>query len=74
MQAAVSNYLTVPYHFYLAYDASARLLARDPNAENQTRMGSYLKIADKGHDLLIDVFKQLEASEPLRIQGGRTWG
>lgn len=70
----IINYLTVPYHFYLAYDAAARLLARDPSPENQARMASYLKIAMTGHDLLIDVFKQLEASEPLRLQGGRSWG
>lgn len=74
MQGVLANYLTTPYHFYLAYDVSARLLARDPSAENQARMGSYLKIADAGQELLVNVFKQLEASEPLRMQGGRTWG
>lgn len=74
LQGTIANYLTTPYHFYLAYDVAARLLARDPSAENQARMGSYLKIADKGQDLLVNVFKQLEASEPLRLQGGRSWG
>ncbi len=74
MQGAIANYLTTPYHYYLAYDAAARLLARDPSPENQARVGAYLKIAGNGHTLLIDVFKQLEASEPLRMQGGRSWG
>lgn len=73
MQVTIANYLTTPYHFYLSYDAAARLLARDPSPENQARMSSYLKIADAGQQLLINVFKQLEASEPLRLSGGRQW-
>lgn len=73
-QAAIpSNYLCRPYDFYIAYSAAARLLARDPSPENSGRASQYLTIASEGKDLLINVFKQLEASEPLRMQGGRQW-
>lgn len=71
MSGALSNYLLRPYDFYLCFDVAARLLTRDPSAENSSRMSSYLTIATQGKDALIDVFKQLEASEPLRISGGR---
>lgn len=73
MQGTVANYLCRPYDFYLAYSASARLLARDPSPENSGRSSQYLVIAGQGKELLINVFKQLEASEPLRMQGGRQW-
>lgn len=73
MQISTANYLCRPYDFYLAYSAAARLLARDPNPENASRQGNYMKIATEGKDLLITVFKQLEADEPLRMSGGRRW-
>jgi hypothetical protein len=73
LYGVVSNYLLRPYDFYLAYSAAARLLARDPSPENQARAGQYLVIAGQGKDLLINVFKQLEADEPLRMSGGRQW-
>jgi hypothetical protein len=68
---ATSNYLLRPYDFYVAYSAAARLLARDPSATNQPRAGEYLKIAGEGKELLVNVFKNLEAEEPLRLRGGR---
>lgn len=68
-----TNYLLRPYDFYLAYSAAARLLARDPSPENQARAGQYLKISGEGKDLLVNVFKNLEAEEPLRLRGGRQW-
>lgn len=71
---ALSNYLCRPFDFYLAYSAAARLLARDPSATNSPRAGEYLKIAGEGKDLLMTVFKELEAEEPRRLQGGRNWG
>lgn len=68
-----SNYFTLPYHFYIAYSAAARLLARDPSPENQVRAGQYLVIAGQGKELLINIFKNLEAEEPIRLRGGRQW-
>jgi hypothetical protein len=68
-----TTYLTLPYDFYVAYSAAARLLARDPSPENESRIANYLKIADGGKELLINVFKQLEVDEPMRLRGGRSW-
>lgn len=73
MLGATSNYLLRPFDFYLAYSAAPRLLARDPSPENSQRSGSYLSVAQKGKESLIDVFKQMESEEPLRFRGGRTW-
>lgn len=73
MQGTIANYLCRPYDFYLAYSAAARLLARDPSPENSGRASQYLALTNQGKEALIDVFKQLEASEPLRMQGGRQW-
>lgn len=68
-----TTYLVRPYDFYIAYSAAARLLARDPTPENLQRQAAYLKIAHTGKDLLIGVFKELEAEEPKRLRGGRQW-
>lgn len=73
MLGTSSNYLLRPFDFYVAYSASARLLARDVSATNQAKAGEYLKIAGEGKELITNVFKQLEASEPLRLVGGRRW-
>lgn len=73
MQGTTPNYLCRPYDFYLPYSAAARLLARDPNPENSGRASSYISLTQQGKDALISVFKQLEASEPLRMEGGRIW-
>lgn len=68
-----TNYLMRPYDFYLAYSAAARLLARDPSPENNGRAAQYLEIAREGKELIVNVFKNLEAEEPLRLRGGRNW-
>ncbi len=73
MLGALSNYLLRPFDFYLAYSASARLLARDPSAQNQAKSGEYLKISGDGKANLTQVFKALEAEEPKRMSGGRYW-
>lgn len=69
----LSNYLLRPFDFYLAYSAAARLLSRDPSPENNGRRAAYMEIAKEGKDLLITVLKELEAEEPRRLTGGRTW-
>lgn len=73
MLGTASNYLLRPFDFYIAYSAAARLLARDPSAANQAKSIQYLEIAREGKELITNVFKQLEASEPLRLVGGRRW-
>ncbi len=73
MQGTVANYLCRPFDFYLAYSAAARLLSRDPSPENSGRASAYLSLTSQGKDALINVFKQLEADEPLRMRGGRQW-
>lgn len=71
--AGNSNFVLRPYDFYVAYSAAARLLARDPSAINQPKQASYMEIAREGKELITNVFKQLEADEPLRFRGGRQW-
>lgn len=69
-----TSFLMRPYDFYIAYSAAARLLARDPSPENSGRASQYLVIAGQGKELLINVLKNLEAEEPIRLRGGRNWG
>jgi hypothetical protein len=73
MLGTSSNYLLRPYDQYLTYNVAARLLARDPSAENQARSKEYLNISNAGKANLVQVFKQLEKEEPPRISGGRYW-
>lgn len=73
MLGALSNYLLRPYDFYLAYNVSARLLARDPSDLNNARAGQYLRISGEGKANLVQVLKALEAEEPKRMAGGRYW-
>lgn len=73
MLGTTSNYLLRPFDFYIAYSTSARLLARDASAANQSKASEYLKISADGKDNLVQVFKALEAEEPKRMAGGRYW-
>lgn len=68
-----SNYLLRPYDFYLAYSAASRLLARDPSDINNNKAAQYQEIARQGKELITNVFKNLEYSEPRRLTGGRRW-
>lgn len=71
--SSTSNAQLRPYDFYLAYPASARLLARDPNDMNNARAARYIQLGNEGKNILIQVFKALEAEEPKRMSGGRYW-
>lgn len=73
MLGTASNYLLRPYDFYLAYNVAARLLARFPSDENNSRSAQYLKISSEGKANLVQVLKALEAEEPKRMSGGRYW-
>jgi hypothetical protein len=68
-----ANTLLTPYHWGLAYDASARLLVRDPNPQNAVKSPSYMKIADNVLTDVIQTFKSLEREESPRLRGGRNW-
>jgi len=59
---------TAPYHFGLAYSVAARLLLRDPNAQNAAKVEPYRSVSDRALADLITVFKALEKSEPLRLR------
>lgn len=74
MSGTTSNYLLRPYDYGLAFDAAARLLARDPSQENVAKMTSYISVAKGVLANVVQVFKALEAQEPSRLQGGRYWG
>lgn len=73
MSGTDSNYILRPYDFYIAYSAAARLLARDASDPNYAKKNEYQKISGEGKELLINVFKDLEAVAPPRILGGRRW-
>lgn len=68
-----SNYILRPYDWGLAYDASARLLLRDPSEANAKKSADYGNVAAGVRASLIQVFKALEAETPKRVRGGRTW-
>jgi hypothetical protein len=68
-----SSPLTSPYHYGLAYDASSRLLLRDPNQVNAVKVGDYRKIADDVLASVVQTYKALERQEPYRLRGGRVF-
>lgn len=73
LSSGTQNFLLRPYDWGLAYDVSARLLARDPSPQNSTRSVNYQRIADGVLAEVVQVFKALEKEEPMRIRGGRYW-
>lgn len=73
MSGTSSNTLLRPYDWGLAYDASSRLLARDPSEVNAKKQSDFMKFADNVFGQLIQSYKQLETEEPKRIRGGRNW-
>lgn len=62
-----------PYDWGLAYECSARLLARDPNAINASKTSNFAKIAAGVRADVVQVFKQLERNEPPRLQMPMRW-
>ena len=73
MSGTTANSLLRPFDWGLAYEASARLLARDPSEVNVPKSGNYAAIARGVKQNVIQVFKAFEKSNPLRLQGGRRW-
>lgn len=73
MLGTLSNYMLRPYDWGVAYSTSARLLARDPSPVNSPKAQSYEGVATNVLDDIIQVFKALEAEEPMRLSGGRYW-
>lgn len=73
MSGSSSNTLLRPYDWGLAYDASGRLLARDPSDANAKKQADYMKFSDNVFSQLIQNYKQIDTEEPKRIRGGRNW-
>lgn len=73
MSGTSSNAMLRPYDWGLAYEASARLLARDPSKENSKKSIDYASIAAGVRANVVQVFKQLERQEPPKLQMPMRW-
>lgn len=73
MSGTTSNSILRPYDWGLAYEASARLLARDPSGENSKKSMDYASISANVWANLVQVFKQLERQEPPKLQMPMRW-
>lgn len=62
-----------PYHYGVAYRVASNLLAQDPDPLNLPKSVRYLKMSEESFSDLFQHFKVLEADEPLRMSGGRSW-
>lgn len=67
------NTLLVPYHWGLAYDVAARLLARDPNSQNAQKSSDYNSQANNVMAEVIQTFKAQEREEPMRLRVAKVW-
>lgn len=63
-----SNTLIRPYHWGIAYDVAAKLLARDPSEENAAKAGAYKKMADDVLASVVQTFNAIERAEPMQIK------
>lgn len=71
MTGTAVNYLLRPYDWGLAYAVAARLLARDPTAENNLKVTNYAQIS-RGVKLdVIQVLQAMEKEEPYRLRSNR---
>lgn len=68
-----SNSTLRPYDWGLAYEVSAKLLARDPSPQNAMKAENYAKIANGVRIDVVQVFKQLERQEPPKLQMPMRW-
>lgn len=73
MSGTSSNTILRPYDWGLAYEASARLLARDPNKENVPKSVNYASIASVIRADVVQVFKAIEQQEPPRLKMPMRW-
>ncbi len=73
MSGTSSNTTLRPYDWGLAYEASARLLARDPSEINGSKSANYAQIAKNVRADVVQVFKALEAQEPPRMAMPMRW-
>ena len=70
-----STPLLTPYHWGMCYDTAARLLLRDPSAENSLKVygvsddkPGYLKIGNGVLGEVVEVFKAFEKQVPMRLK------
>jgi len=73
MSGTSSNTTLRPYDWGLAYEASARLLARDPSNINDTKSLNYASIAANVRTNIVQVFKALEEQEPPKLDMPMRW-
>ncbi len=73
MAGTSSNSTLRPYDWGLGYEASARLLARDPSPENDKKSLNYAGIANNIRADVVQIFKQLERNEPPRLEMPMRW-
>jgi hypothetical protein len=73
MSGTTVNSLLRPYDWGLAYEVAARLLARDPDVQglNASKATNFAGIGRGVLADVIQVFKALEAEEPMRIRPSR---
>lgn len=62
-----------PYHYGVAYEVGAHLLAQDPDPANQIKIDRFQRIGNNALADLTQVFKGMEKEEPMRLSGGRSW-
>jgi hypothetical protein len=66
------TYLTA-YHYGIAYEVAANLLAQDPDPANQVKIDRFQRMGNNALADLTQVFKAMEKEEPMRLSGGRSW-
>jgi hypothetical protein len=61
------------YHYGLAYEVAANLLAQDPDPGNQVKIDRYQRLANNAFADVVQVFRSMDKEEPMRLAGGRNW-
>jgi len=73
MVNGVTNSLILPYLAGLGIDVAASLLEPDPTQETILKAKGFRRQAEAYLSLVTQIYYDLEADEPFRMQGGRNW-
>lgn len=73
MSGINSNSILRPYDWGLAYEASARLLARDPSEVNTPKSSNFANISRTVRANITQVFKAIEQQEPPKLKMPVRW-
>lgn len=63
-----SSPLLTPYHWGMCYDVASRLLIRDPDPLNRSKVGPYQMIANGVLADVVQVYKAFEKEVPMRLK------